>query len=66
MVSGSMILTLDDRTRPAVCDDDRQRVAVLGANWTKVDVQPSSLVRKLRVGIQLFASMFRQSYSAAQ
>jgi hypothetical protein len=34
---------LDDRARPSVIDDERQRVLVLGANVDEVDVEPVDL-----------------------
>jgi hypothetical protein len=39
---------LDDRARPAVVDDERQRVLMLGANVNEVDVQPVDLGDELR------------------
>ena len=43
----------DDRTRPAVRDDERQRVVVLGANVDEVNVQPVDLGNELRQRVQL-------------
>jgi len=39
---------LDDRARPAVTDDDRQRVLVLRANVDEVDVEPVDLGDEVR------------------
>jgi hypothetical protein len=44
---------LDDRTRPAVRDDQRQSILVLGTDMDEVDVQPVDLGEELRVGLQL-------------
>jgi hypothetical protein len=43
---------LDHRARPAVCDDERQRVLVLGTNVNEMDVQPIYLGDELRIGVQ--------------
>src|SRR5918993_1276720 len=43
---------LDDRSRPAVADDDRQRVLVFGAHVEEVDVQPVDLGDEIRDGVQ--------------
>ena len=43
---------LDERARPSVADDQRQRVLVLGANVDEVDVQPVDLGDELRHGVQ--------------
>jgi hypothetical protein len=39
---------LDDRARPPVVDDERQRVFVLRANVNEVNVQPIDLGDELR------------------
>ena len=43
---------LDDRARPSVIDDERQRVFMLRANVDEVDVQPVDLGDELRQGVQ--------------
>ena len=44
---------LDDRARPAVRDDDRQRVLMLRADVDEMNVQPIDLGDELRQGVQL-------------
>ena len=44
---------LDDRARPAVRDDDRQRILMLRADVDEMDVQPVDLGDELRQGVQL-------------
>jgi hypothetical protein len=44
---------LDDRARPPVCDDQRQRILVLGAGVDEVNVQPVDLGQEVRQGLQL-------------
>ena len=44
---------LDDRTRPAVRHDQRQRIRMLGADMDEVDVQPVNLGEEVRIGVQL-------------
>src|SRR3569832_1974440 len=44
---------LDDRARPAMRDDDRQRMLVLGANMDEMDVQPVNLGDEIRQGVYL-------------
>jgi hypothetical protein len=44
---------LDDRPRPSVVDDERQRVFVLGTNVDEVNVEPVELGDELREGVQL-------------
>ena len=39
---------LDDRAGPAVADDQRQRVLVLGADVNEVNVKPVDLGQELR------------------
>ena len=39
---------LDDRARPPVRDDQRQRVLVLGANVNEMNVQPIDLGNEVR------------------
>ena len=39
---------LDERARPAVGDDDRQRVLVLRADVDEVDVEPVDLGQEVR------------------
>ena len=56
---------LDDRSRPSVRDDDRQRVLVLRANVDEMNVEAVDLGDEIRHGIQL-RSALRQSYSVAQ
>ena len=51
---------LDDRARPAVRDDQRQRVLVLGADVQEVNVQPVDLGQKFGSAFSL-ASHGRQS-----
>jgi hypothetical protein len=43
---------LDDRARPAVIDDERQRVLVLRPNVNEVNVEPVDLGDGLREGVQ--------------
>ena len=43
---------LDDRARPSVTDDQRQRVIMLRAHVDEVDVQPVDLGDELRQGIE--------------
>ena len=43
---------LDDRARPPVRDDQRQRVLVLGADVDEVNVQPVDLGHEVRQGVQ--------------
>ena len=43
---------LDDRAGPAVTDDQRERVLVLGANMDEVDVEPVDLGDEVREGLQ--------------
>jgi hypothetical protein len=43
---------LEDRSRPAVADDQRERVLVLGANVDEVDVEPVDLGDEVRNGVQ--------------
>jgi len=43
---------LDDRAGPAVADDHRERVLVLGANVDEVDIQPVDLRDEVRYGVQ--------------
>ena len=43
---------LDDRARPAVIDDERQRVLVLRPNVKEMDVEPVDLGDELREGVQ--------------
>jgi hypothetical protein len=43
---------LDDRARPSVRDDQRQRVLVLGADVDEVNVQPVDLGYEVRPGVQ--------------
>ena len=43
---------LDDRARPAVADDQRERVLVLGADVDEVDVEPVDLGDEVREGVQ--------------
>ena len=43
---------LDDRARPAVVDDQRQRVLVLRPNVNEMDVEPIDLGDELREGVQ--------------
>jgi len=43
---------LDKRTRPAMRDDERQRVLVLGTNVNEVNVQPIDLGDELRQRVQ--------------
>ena len=50
--SADELQLLDDRSRPAVADDDRQRVLVLGANVDEMDVQPVDLGDEVRDGVQ--------------
>ena len=51
LVSGSMIFSLlDDRAGPAVGDDQRQRVLVLGADVDEVNVQPVDLGDEVAAG----------------
>jgi hypothetical protein len=42
----------DDRARPAVVDEERQRVVVLRADVNEVDVQPIDLGAELGQGVQ--------------
>ena len=51
---------LDDRARPAMRHDQRQRVFVLGAHVDEVDVEPVDLGRELGQGVR-FSSALRQS-----
>jgi hypothetical protein len=44
---------LEDRARPAVGDDHRQRVLALGPDVNEVDVEPVDLRDELRLGMQL-------------
>ena len=44
---------LDDRARPPVRDDQRQRVLVLGADVNEMNVQPVDLGHEVRQGVQL-------------
>jgi hypothetical protein len=39
---------LDDRAGPAMVDDERQRVLVLGADMDEMDVEPVDLGDELR------------------
>jgi hypothetical protein len=39
---------LDDQARPPVCDDQRQRVPVLGADMNEMNVKPIDLRQELR------------------
>ena len=43
---------LDDRARPAVIDDQRQRVLMLRTDVNEVDVEPVDLGDELRQGVQ--------------
>ena len=43
---------LDDRAGPAVADDERERVLVLGADVDEVDVEPVDLGDEVREGVQ--------------
>ena len=43
---------LDGRARPAVADDQRQRVLVLRTDMNEMDVQPIDLGHELREGVQ--------------
>jgi len=44
---------LDDRARPPVRDDQRQRVLVLGADVDEMNVEPVDLGHEVRQGVQL-------------
>ena len=44
---------LDDRARPAVRDDQRERVLMLGPDMDEMDVQPVDLGDEVRQGVQL-------------
>jgi hypothetical protein len=44
---------LDDRARPPVGDDQRQRVLVPGADVDEMDVEPVDLGDEVRYGVQL-------------
>ena len=44
---------LDDRARPAVRDDKRQRIFMLRANVNEVDVESIDLGDELRQGLEL-------------
>jgi hypothetical protein len=52
---------LDDRARPPVCDDQRERILVLGAGVDEVMSSPSISVRKCGRAFS-FPSHLRQSY----
>ena len=56
---------LDDRARPAVGHDQRQRVLVLGRTWMKWISTPSIWVVNCGSALS-FASALRQSYPVAQ
>jgi hypothetical protein len=43
---------LEDRARPPVGDDQRQRVLVLGADVDEMDVKPVDLRYEVRQGVQ--------------
>jgi hypothetical protein len=43
---------LDDRAGPAVGDDDREGVGMLGADVEEVDVQPVELGQEARQAVQ--------------
>jgi hypothetical protein len=43
----------DDRARPSMIDDERQRAFMLGPNVDEVDVQPIDLGDELREGVQV-------------
>ena len=48
---------LDDRARPPVCDDQRQRVLLLGANVNVVEVKPIDLGDEVRQRVQLHLAL---------
>ena len=56
---------LDDRARPPMGDDQRQRILMPGANVNEMNVQPVDLGDELWQGIQLGLAV-RQSYFSPQ
>jgi hypothetical protein len=44
---------LDDRAGPAVCNDERQRIVVFGANVNEMNIELVDLRHELRQGIEL-------------
>ena len=48
---------LDDRARPSVRDDERQRVFVVRANVDEMDVQAIDLGHEMRQGVQLLLAL---------
>src|SRR3954466_153647 len=48
---------LDDRTRPSVRDDERQRILMLRANVNEMDVEAVDLGDEVRQGVQLLLAL---------